>query len=368
MGHSLGHTHIVIAGAGVIGLACALELRLRGLQVTVCDAGQAMHESSWAAGGMLAVHDPENPPALLPLALFSRGLYPTFLAQVARLSGSPVPLRTRTTLQLTDRGTHPEGRSLSLRQAQQYVPGLCAPDGVYILLEEASLDPRDLCAALPLAARAAGVVIYEHEAVRSLAPQPGQVRVQTARRELVADHFVNCCGAWSSELSPAARVVPRKGQMLAVSAPGLESVVRSREVYMIPRGDGRVAIGATVEDAGFSKTVEPAALEQLQRRAARLWPPLADAPVLESWAGLRPATEDGLPVLGAKNPAAAQWIATGHFRNGILLAPGTAAVLTASILSHMGEPVERPPLDLTAFAPHRVLHPASCDNRFAPAL
>ncbi len=375
--------HIAIAGAGVVGLACALELHRRGIEVTVFEAGAAMREASWAAGGMLAVDDPENPAALHPLSCYSSSLYESFLAEITRLSGLYVPFRTHQTIQVIPSGHMQHsaaGIRLTLREAQQYVPGLAAATGSYLLLEEASLDPRDLCAALPRAVGAIGVNVREHDPVEGVSNSGRRILVTTTRTSLEVDAFLNCSGAWSSAVSAlashaqrrAAAITPRKGQMMVVAAPAgplLTSVVRSPDVYLIPRSKDRIAIGATVEDAGFSKTVDPAALDLLRRRAAALWPPIANAPVIESWAGLRPATEDGLPLLGREESTAddtagddRRWIAAGHYRNGILLAPGTAACMAALIL---GEP---PPMDMSAFAPYRKRSPAACDNHFAPAL
>jgi glycine oxidase len=146
------------------------------------------------------------------------------------------------------------------------------------------------------------------------------------------------------------------------SEPRLTRVLRSPEIYLIPRGDGRIVIGATVEDAGYSKQVEPEALALLRRRAARLWPPASDALQLDSWAGLRPGTADALPVIGRCEGDNLQFVATGHFRNGILLAPGTANVIADLVCGRM------PAIDLAPFAPHRASVSAACDKHFAAAL
>jgi glycine oxidase len=192
----------------------------------------------------------------------------------------------------------------------------------------------------------------------------------TRRRALYADVFVNCCGAWAASLDLAAAVAPAKGQMLVVAqpeAPRLTRVLRSPEVYLIPRDHQRIVIGATVEDAGYSRQVDPAALSLLRRRAAALWPPAADAPELESWAGLRPATADGLPLIGLVdqlhlNRHAPQFLAAGHHRNGILLAPGTAHAIADLVAGRT------PAIDLAPFAPHRASLLTACDKHFAAAL
>jgi glycine oxidase len=363
--------HVAIAGGGVIGLACALALRGRGMQVTVLEAGEAVKEASWAAGGMLAVEDPENPLSLLPFSRYSRGLYSQFLQVIEELSGQHVLLRTHETVQVVDAvHVYSAGVRLSPDEARSLVPGLRVTHHNYRLLEEASLDPRELCTALRSAVVAAGVTLHEQERVLSADSEGKDVLLTTARRAMRANAFVNCCGAWAASLDASAEITPCKGQMLVVAQPEgplLTRVLRSPDVYLIPRGDGRVVIGATIEQAGYSRQVDPAALSLLRQRAAALWPPAAEAPEVESWAGLRPASADGLPSIGrcerSENPGgAAQFIAAGHYRNGILLAPGTAHLI-ADLVSGVA-----PAIDLASFVPSRASISASCDKHFAAAL
>lgn len=358
---------VAIAGAGVVGLACALALRRRGLAVTLLEAGMSMREASWAAGGMLAVSDPENPLPLQPLSRYSRTLYDDFLAEIASLSGHSVRYRTRQALQLKSdqHRAAGSGRRLSHAEAVALAPGInpAAEGYEFCLLDEDSLDPRDLCAALPAAARARGIRIEEQTRVQACEWTERGVRLRTSRGEYEADAFLNCAGAWSSMLQPQLPVRPRKGQMLTVEqteGTPLLCVLRSPDVYLIPRGDGRIAIGATVEDAGFSKTVEPDALEQLRGRAAALFPPVRNARIVESWAGLRPGSTDELPVLDRLGPRI--FTATGHYRNGILLAPATAEIMGDLICG-----IE-PAIDLAPFRLDRNAVQPSCDKQFAAAL
>jgi glycine oxidase len=359
--------HVAIAGGGVIGLACALFLRRRGLQVTVLEAGEAAKEASWAAGGMLAVEDPENPPALLPLSRYSRSIYESFLQTIEELSGQRVPLRTHETVQILHGArTRNSGRLLSFDEARRLVPGLGDADHKYLLLEEASLDPRELCTALHSAVIAAEVALREQEPVLSVESEGNKLLLATARGAVRADVFVNCCGAWADSLEASSGVTPSKGQMLVVAqpeGPRLTRVLRSPDVYLIPRGDGKIVIGATIEDAGYSRQVDPAALTLLRQRAAALWPPAAEAPELESWAGLRPASADGLPLIGrCEQGGGTRFIAAGHYRNGILLAPGTAHAIADLVCG-----IE-PAVDLASFAPDRASIHAVCDKHFAAAL
>ncbi len=331
---------VAIAGGGIIGLSLGLELLRRGLTVTVVERGRAMNGASHAAAGMLAVHDAQNPPELLPLSVRSRQLYPEFLQRVEELSGRAIPLRTRHALQHLPAEA---GSSLAATAAElaEFAPGLQTSGEAYGLQEEASLDPRDLCEALPVAFAAAGGRLMEQTEVVGLSSDAGGVKLRTASATLSAAHFVNCCGAWAGDSALGTLpVYPVKGQMgiLLCPAQTLSCVVRAEAVYLVPRGDGRIVFGATLEEVGFDEMVEEDMVRELGEAALRLLPcaELPRAP--EMWAGLRPATPDGLPILG---PAAAPycWQATGHFRNGILLAPVTARVMAQAMLS---EPTDVP--------------------------
>jgi glycine oxidase len=352
---------VVIAGAGIIGLSAALELARNGLRVAVAERGRAMTEASWAAAGMLAGGDPENPAALAPLSQLSLKLYPEFLARIEQLSGGKVPIRTRVALQ----GTRPgrrfsdteagAGRRLSPVEVAGYASALNGSGRDFLLLDEWSLDPRDLCAALPLAAAKAGVALREETDVLAVSRDSAGIEVSTSRGPLSAGAFVNCCGAWAGQLAAAAAeasaierlgLEPRKGQIVTVRLKGpamLNVVVRTPETYLVPRGDGRVVIGATVERTGFDKAIHAEVVRTLVNEAADLWTPIREAEVVDTWAGLRPGSSDGLPALGRFGEPGC-WMATGHFRNGILLAPATARVLTEMILGR------DPQVDLGPFA------------------
>ena len=325
---------VVIAGAGLIGLACALECERRGLRAIVLERERPMRQASRAAAGMLAADDPANPPSLSALARYSIALYPAFLQQLAMAGGVVVPFETEWTL---EEDSEAEDEAL--------LPALAASG--FRRLREHSLDPRRLGAAVLAAVRASSLLVAENAPVASVAESPGGLLVKTSGKTIACGHFVDCTGAWST-----AHVHPAKGQMLRVHAPGLlhspghgNVVVRTQGIYLVPRLDGSVVIGATIEDAGFDTAVHEADMAALRRRAAALLPAIADAPRVESWAGLRPGTPDHLPLIGSIGDR--RLVAAGHFRNGILLAPATAHVV-AQILT--GEP---PKVDLQAFAPDR---------------
>ena len=332
----------VIAGAGIIGLSLALELHHRGASVVVLEAGVALQQTSTAAAGMLAVHDPANPPALFPLAQLSARLYPAFLDRLADLSNTRVPFQTTTTLETSPTNIIPNPQDL--------VPQLAPDAPAFRLLEERSVDPRQLAPALLAAVLNTGIEIREHTALTRVQMTPTAVHIGTSAHPLSASKLIDCMGAWSP-----APVVPRKGQMLAVRMPpslDLSTVIRTPDVYIVPRTDGpntgRAIIGATIEDAGFDLTVKPADILALNQRAVALIPALAQADFLESWSGLRPATADGLPILGATPTQPRYVLANGHFRNGILLAPATAQVIAQLLFN------EPPIIDLTPFTPTRL--------------
>lgn len=353
----------MIAGGGIIGLSVALELADHGLHVTVLERGRAMAEASWAAAGMLAAHDPENPVVLQTLSELSLLLYPAYIARLEHLSKQKIPLRTRFALQGSRSGerlpAHADllGRLVDPSEAKSLVSGLNSADREFLLLEEDSLDPRNLCTALPKAALAAGVELQEQTSVDGVKVESQGVRVHTSGGTVSSGAFLNCCGAWAGnlpgstgELSPELfGIEPRKGQLVTVQLDEgvcLNGVLRTPETYLVPRGDGRVVIGATVLRAGFDKAADSDVAQTLVAEAADLWPPLAASRPLDTWAGLRPGSRDGLPVMGSCGNSRL-WMAAGHFRNGILLAPATARIMRELLT---GQPTSVP---VDCFAPWR---------------
>jgi glycine oxidase len=321
---------VLIAGAGIIGLSLALELHARGLQVTVLERDKALSHASTAAAGMLALHDSHNPCALYPLAHLSAQLYPDFLNRIAAISGELVPFQTKTTIQQeTGRPGNPTHQLLPWN-IDDLLPGNALHHLHLNLIHEHSIDPHQLAHALLAAVRNTSIDLREHT------PLPRRMR---------ATIFVDCRGAWSP--TP---IKPRKGQLLSVelSFP-MNHVLRTEDIYIVPRTTGphagRAIIGATVEDAGFDTAVHPTDIDTLLSLATVLLPPLANARVLDTWAGLRPGTPDDLPILGATAPG--RFIASGHFRNGILLAPATAQIIADLIES------KPPAIPLDAYSPHR---------------
>jgi glycine oxidase len=332
-----------------------LELRRRGLSVLVIDRQQAMSSASWAAGGMLAVHDPQNPHELMPLAAKSWELYPAYLERVESLSGKKVPLRTQRAMQhvAPERWAENSTRSgagsvVTAEELSEIAPGLDITGHFFEWLDEGSLDPNDLREALPAAFIASGGKLLEETEMLGVESVTGGVLVQTTRKLISAGMFVNCCGAWSGEAEGGLPVVPVKGQManLRLAPERLRCVVRAPGIYLLPRGDGRVTIGATIEHVGFDETVQEISVRRMAEAALSLLPEAEAPPQMDMWAGLRPGTPDGLPILG---PAAKAncWHATGHYRDGILLGPVTGHVMAQAMLG------EAPAVPLAAYAATR---------------
>jgi glycine oxidase len=339
----MNRVDVAIAGAGIVGLTTALDLAAAGRSVTVFDQSEAMSEASRAAAGMLAAADPENPAELRELSRFSLALYPEFLARVESLSGKSIPIRTTCTVQCVH--DLPRGvKALSESEVQSLAPGANTSGCEFLLLEEQSLDAWDLAEALPDAARAAGIQLRERTAVLSARGGKSAVEIVTAAGTYSAGAFLNATGAWAPTLDKTLPVAPRKGHMLTAELPDeiqMQCVLRSPSVYLVPRGANRYTIGSTVEDAGFDRTVDPLRIQELFSRAAELWPPLREANIAETWVGFRPGSEDGLPIIDQSGENC--WVATGHFRNGILRGPGSGRVLSQWITGR------QPAVDLSVF-------------------
>ncbi len=330
---------VIVVGAGIIGLSLAHELRKRGATVRVVERGEPGHEASFAAAGMLVQHGPELPPALTPLAEASAALYPEFVLELEDESGLRADLRTEGTIAFVEQSEFTSGerpRPLTAADVARLEPQVAPQRLPAWQLEEMTVDPRALSAACLKAALHRGVEVASGSPVTAVESEHGRVMgVRTTHTSYHAPAVVNCCGAWAGEIGGLQFPTrPVKGQMLAV-APAhrnlIRRVVRTHDVYLVPRSDGRVLIGATVEEAGFDKRVDADTINRLDRAAIALVPELAQARRLEAWAGLRPGTPDDLPILGATS-LPGYFVAAGHFRNGILLAPVTAQVMAEVVL------------------------------------
>lgn len=354
---------VIIIGAGIIGLSLAIELRKNGLSVLIVERGEAGREASYAAAGMLADAGDEFPAALKPLARESARMYPEFVHEIEDESGLKVDLREQGTIVLSTGGEFPEGAEpLSPQRLKSLEPSVetspLLPDtgrdgGTLELcagyLHERSVDPRALVPAALKAARHREVDISSGAEVKSLLVEAGHVvGVQTDKAKYAAQTVVNCAGAWAGVIAPfELPVKPVKGQMLAVvETPRVQHVLRSEKVYLVPRSDGRLVIGSTLEDVGYNKQTDVSTLQRLFDAAVEVVPGIARSLRNEAWAGLRPGTPDDLPILG-ETSISGYFIAAGHYRDGILLAPVTAALMSDVVMG------KNPSFDLSPFAATR---------------
>jgi glycine oxidase len=363
MSGSAESVDVAIVGGGIVGLAAAWRARARGMTVTVLERDATGQGTSRVAAGMLApVAEAEFGEAgrrLLELGLRSAEMWPGFAAELQEASGEDVGLRRTGTLVLArdeDEARELERqlvfrRSLDLN-AERLLPSAArdrepalAPT-VRLALEapdDHSVDPRLVLAALHRACSRVGVEIREHTAVRSVELDAGGARVTGVSlrdgERVPAGQVVMAAGAWTEQvegLPPSARmpVRPVKGQILRLRDPAgpglLARVVRFEGGYLVPRGDGRYVLGATVEERGFELQPTAGGVYELLRDAHELVPGLSDLEIDELSVGLRPGTPDNAPAVGPGALTGLVW-ATGHHRNGILLAPFTAELVAATL-------------------------------------
>ena len=344
---------VIVVGGGIVGLSLAISLRRHGAQVLVVERGEPGREASHAAAGMLADLDAHTPEALRPLAVASARMYPEFVHDVQDESGSNVDLRDHGTIYFPAPNVTLGAMAAEMTDGEKLkeLEPCLSYRGVAVYLKERSVDPRALMAALLKAAKHREVEIASGMAASELMVKDASTQgLKTVKTEFHAPVVVNCAGAWARDFGPGTvPTKPVKGQMLALVAHRrdlLRHVVRGPEVYVVPRSDGRIVVGSTLEHAGFDKRVTPETVQRLHQKAAEMAPDLGQARMLEAWAGLRPGTPDDLPILG-RGVVDGYFVATGHYRDGILLAPITAEVMTQMIRG------VQPEFDLSAFSPQR---------------
>jgi len=340
---------VIIAGGGLIGGAIALELALAGLPVAVFEKGDPGRESSWAGAGILSPA-PENPVTipLVPLAKASMALYPDFVARVEEISGQNVGFRSKGTLEALfsrdaarELSTHValhhgwglQAEAISAEDARELEPALSHElEAAVLRPAEASVDNRALTRAVLEAAQKSGAEIFAHQEVQGIWREKQRCAGLLLKNEKIsADWTIIAAGCFSANIAGVntyAPVRPAKGQMISLRAEQtkVERVLWSDKIYLVPRNDGRILAGATVEYVGFDKNVTAGGLEKILAGAIELAPDLARARVEETWAGLRPDSPDHLPILGPTD-IDGLLIATGHFRSGILLTPITAQLI-----------------------------------------
>jgi glycine oxidase len=362
--------NVAIIGAGVIGLGIAWRLAMRSVPVAVFDKGACGAGASHAAAGMLAACAEAEPgeEALVTLGRASQARWPAFAAELKRASGVDVGLRPEGTLvvaltsddqaRLNHQLVFQQKLGLPLqwitaaetRRREPRLAGKLA--GAVFSPEDTQVDNRKLAAALRIAAEAAGARISEHQAVKTISNDAGRIDgiVLADGRKVAADVVVLAAGAWSRSidgLAPELRppVRPIKGQMLALrmdpTAPLLTHVVWAPGAYLVPRLDGRLLVGATVEEKGYDTSLTAGGILTLLEAAWRVVPAVEELPIDEMWVGHRPGSRDDAPILGTGLIDGLIY-ATGHHRNGILLTPITADAIAELVLDGAADPAIRP--------------------------
>jgi glycine oxidase len=347
----LPYADVVVVGGGVIGLTAAWRARQRGLEVVVLDRGDFGAGASRAAAGMLApvAEADAQERALLVHNLESARRWPAFAAELADVTDLDVGYRACGSLLLArdrDEAEHVE-RERALRErmglaverllgseARRREPALAPSLRLALALpDDHAVEPARLVAALIEACTRAGVVLRAGHSVEDVAA-------------LDAERVVIAAGAWSGPLGPGVPVRPVKGQALRLrdpSGPGLcDHVLRFEGGYLVPRGDGRYYLGATMEERGFDTAVTALGVYELLREAAEVLPGILELEIEEAFAGLRPGTPDNAPIVGT-DPADERIVwATGHFRNGVLLCPITAELVADELTGGRPEHAFRP--------------------------
>jgi thiazole synthase len=352
---------ILIVGGGVVGLAIAVELKRQGAKVTVISKDFTQAASHAAAGMLAPLAERLSSPPLLDLCLRSRWLYPEWTQKLEALTGVDTGYLPCGILAPSYSHSQPEAISLWERSAiaeddravwldraaiNLYQPGLSdRVAGGWWYPEDGQVDNRCLMRSLLQAAQTLGIELKEGVRVKAIQQKQGRVNgVLTDAGQITAEQYVLAAGSWSRQLLPLP-VRPVKGQMLSLRMPQklhqpfpLQRVLYGEDIYLVPRQDGRLIVGATVEEVDWTPFNTPKGIQSLLAKATALYPPSADWQIEELWWGFRPGTPDELPILG-RSACENLFLATGHYRNGILLAPITASLMADLILEQKADPL-----------------------------
>jgi glycine oxidase len=363
-----GSADVVVIGGGVIGLSIARALAKRGVRdVCLLERGGLGSEASSAAGGMLLPQvEADGHDDFFALACRSRDLYPSLAAELRDETGVDIELDTTGTLYLA-LNEH-DYEEIEQRYHWQTSVGLavelltsvaarelepCISETTFGALRfpnDIQVENRRLITALANSVNTLGVETFTETTVEKLLTDAHRITgVQTSRGEISCSTVVLAAGTWSSFISAHPTITPVRGQMVCLeSKPQLtRHVLFSPRGYLVPRQDGRLLAGSTSENAGFAKHVTAGGIATILRQALDISPAVASMPIVDTWAGLRPRAADGLPVLGPCGEIDGLFYATGHYRNGILLAPLTAELISESIVAGKTSPL------LAPFSPDR---------------
>lgn len=351
-------TEVLIIGGGVIGLAIARQLHRQGIKkIKILERGRVGREASFAAAGMLAPHaETDRADDFFHFCHASGELYPNFARQLFDETGVDIELDQNGTLYAAFNADDVEEirRRFKWQQAAGFaverlnaaevgkLEPFVSPDVREALFfpNDWQVENRKLLAALRQYAVLNQVEIVEHAAVERLLIENGAVTgAATATQDYTAVTTVLTTGAWTSFVAVAGAfalppIKPVRGQMISFQTAKrlFQKVIYSPRGYLVPRRDGRILIGATVEDVGFAPETTAAGIEFLRANALEIAPSLVNLEIAEKWSGLRPFAADGLPVLGALPGVENLLTATAHYRNGILLAPKTAEIIAEAII------------------------------------
>lgn len=325
----------IVIGGGIIGMTTARELAMRGLSVILLDKSKTGSESSWAAGGILSSMRPwSEDPYSSELSNMGKTCYADFVEDLKQQSGidseyfqSGLLMVNAIDIKESIRWAD-ESKVLITRTDGICPANMMLPEASIFLPEIAQVRVSKLLKALRASLIKLGVTILENTTVTDLDIVRQKCNfVQTESGKYTADYFVVSAGAWSAQILAEnnchINVKPVMGQMLCVKFPSqkLGPIVLDKGYYFIPRKDGHVLIGSTMEDVGFAKDITQSARNDLMKWATTLWPDIASAEFVKQWSGLRPATDNGKPYLGKLADYDNVYINTGHFRKGVLQAP-----------------------------------------------
>jgi len=362
---SMSRQHVIIVGGGVIGLLTAFNLASRVASVTLLERSGVGQESSWAGGGIVSPLYPwRYSPAVTALAHWSQDFYPQLAERLADSTGID-PEVHKTGLYWLDLDDEAEALAWAARQNRPLsaVDISAVYDAVPVMgggysravhmADVANVRNPRLVKSLKAALLALpNVVVHEQCEVRDFVRDGTRViGVSTAAGDLLADSVVLAAGAWSGDLltrlNLALPVEPVKGQMILYKCASdfLPSMILAKGRYAIPRRDGHILVGSTLEHEGYDKTPTENALHSLKASAVELLPALADAEVVGHWAGLRPGSPDGIPFIGPVPGHQGLWLNCGHYRNGLVLAPASCQLLTDLLLG------DTPIIDPSPYAP-----------------
>jgi len=343
---------VAVLGGGVIGCAIARELAHAGMRVALYERSRIGAEASSAAAGMLGVQGETDDDEMLRLGMESRRLYDALLAVLPAEAEMPIEFWRSGTLYVAfNRGEEAaidarctrqrlagaQSERLVPRQLWALEPALSRRVRAGVLYPlDAHIDSRALTQALARAARRAGCSVREGEEVKSVVAEHGRIAgIVTAAGRIACDAVINALGAWAGRVrgTTPLPVQPVRGQIAVVQAPRptFRHAVYSARAYAVARRDGRVLLGSTREAVGFDKRVTAGGVAAILDAVLELAPGLGALPLVDAWAGLRPGSGDGRPIVAADPAVRGYYVATGHYRNGVLLAPITAQVMRALV-------------------------------------